>query len=627
MVNPVALNWLDEVHTFRRPSGIGGDEPLSAIVRGYPHDPVLSPVGGHPYADVGYIGLTSALLQLAMPPADKTEAAYRLLNPPAEDELATALESLRSGLFVCGGDAPMFQVKPARDWEPDPLPIERLLPDTPTDNAILRGGAFFAKEGAVRGIHASLVAPILYAGNVLFSQGGGGYLQTPHPPQSAKFYIRGRTFWETVYANVLPLDHPRLARVADRSPLDAFPWLRPDIRTLILKKESKGDAEASEKDEAFEAERDEANGHDPYVEPWTKSRVELSLPSLHPLHCLFAMPRRTLLGTPEKGACSISGLSGPVFRTFERWVHGYKYGSAGWWHPMVAQRDFITYDGGEEVKRETGYFQVGGILRMDDWLGLAVGVPHKRPDPPKKGKAIQIHDPEILKSFRAVGLAIADEKWTVAGPEEDTASGEGFQVSVIAQCPYSNVLGVMVEKSLPVYDIGVDKEESDRVSAYVEKALLEVNEVARILKKHAVVAARCGRETKKEDGKAKALPAIAATLGDVLVSEMEMPVIDTLRRVVEAIRTNAEVAESVLVACSREVAGKARSRAVALFDDAFPLIGVTQVFVKIVETRVRLKKDLYPMQQKKAGASSGNKDPKAPKVEKRLEETGTEVVQ
>jgi CRISPR system Cascade subunit CasA len=220
---------------------------------------------GHPFLDRGFEGLMRDLLQIALAPKDARAWAARLLSPPSPDELAAAFAPYRPALVIDDDTAPALQVRPARerlgeatkqprkrqqpaaprDEEEDEtdeggasLPIGLLLPEQPTDQAMRSGLDFFTHGLTVKAVAPGLALPLLYASMVLFPAAGGGYYGLPHGADSIKYQITGRTLWETLWANVLCTDDPRLGGAPFPPPSDPrlFPWLDPRLPHMSLQR-------------------------------------------------------------------------------------------------------------------------------------------------------------------------------------------------------------------------------------------------------------------------------------------------------------------------------------------------------------------------------------------------------
>ena len=105
------------------------------------------------------------------------------------------------------------------------------------------GNDFFGKRGAIQGVGAALVGPLLYANIVLGAPGGGGYLDLPTDGAALRAQIIGPSLWETAWANVLPRGFSdRLAAGPWPALCDpmVFPWLDPSLADMPLRRKAEG---------------------------------------------------------------------------------------------------------------------------------------------------------------------------------------------------------------------------------------------------------------------------------------------------------------------------------------------------------------------------------------------------
>ena len=581
MVSP--RNWLDEKFPYIRSEGSVSMEPIEGIVDRYRDDPVLGIAGGHPFVDVGFPMLLSALLQAMMPPRNADEAVARLFSPPSPGHLRDVLEAYREALWLYGKKALFYQVDPRADGaeaENQALDISALLPDAPTPAAAQNGQDFFAKRGQVRSISAALVPAVLHAHMNLFPDGGGGYYGLPHGGASIKFRLVGRTLWETVQANVQPRNAAEMARGPwvgkhHGAPCDGtvFAWLRDDIPTLAL------DRINEKKRKSLQAKG----------QPVPESSLLLRTSALHPAAPGLAMPRRYRLAAPDEDVCSLSGVHGATFSRFERWPQGPQYAPEGWRHPHVAvATKHSRQDHGWKLE-ETWSVKAQGPLRVDDWLGVALC---DFPEFPRDGKAKTyraVMPPEVVRSFIGLTNGISEHLYEEGSPIGEAATEASpdlpFSVSAIALFPYGNVAGGMSERSLPVYALpnGLAAQLAAESAGLVE----EIAEIAETLRACAAKAAKLGNPDRKVVS--------PGLLKDALMGRMEGSILRAVRNAARVFSgTDRDAAVKFVEDSARRVAAEARRAALDIFDSAFPVTGSSEMDLKILRARAELKIRLYP---------------------------------
>lgn len=563
MEHPV--NWLDLAFLYILRDGSLSEGPIESLLDGHDGDnPVVGVAGGHPYAVHGFAFFLTALLQIAAPPRNPEEAAERLFAPPTPAEFRGWLERIRPALWLTGTDTPLFQVRPTAGWEPDPQPIASLLPDTPTRNAIDKGEDFFAKRDSVRAIGLWLLPPILYAHQVLFPSAGGGYLSLPHSANAPKYAVTGDTLWRRTWANVAPTDTTELARGPWLAPCNAtvFPWLDGRVRGLAL------DRISDNKRAALRAAGKEV----------PDTILELGLMDRHP--AAIPMPRRYLLDPPHEGVCSLTGQPGLVVSTYQRWPQGLRYPKDGWFHPAVARQTVYSADQPEEH----GFPQAGGPLRFDDWLAMALGADPSPPQGEFKGKRVLRQAPLVVRNFHRLFEDL--QRISPVGTGEATALGGDlpFGVTVLAQFSYGNAVGGFSERSLPLYALP----SADAAKDLATRATTMVDGIAAVagtLRRHAAMAVQLGNADRKAS--------VAGDLADSLMARLEPEVIDAVGRLATVLAPSDANPQTPLDV-TEAIAGKARRLALAMFDDAFPVTGVTAHDKRLGEIRGKLRRALYP---------------------------------
>lgn len=566
------MQWLDQPIPFVRRSGRVEEAEFVALVSDYHTDPVVAVACGHVVLQLGFELLSSHLLQLACPPAEAPEWAEWLLQPPSPEVLAKMLAPLRPALMLGGCETPFLQVKPLADWTSEPLPLAGLLPDSPSETAIANDQDFFVKRGNYGAVRAGLVAPLLYAATTLFPAAGGGYFSIPHGAGSTKYQIVGRTLWETLWLNVRGLDSWDLRDAPWPPPLDGsvFPWLRTDIRHLALGRVSDG------KRAKIRAEGGEA----------PDTIITVPLRDRHPAG--FAMPRRYLLTPPRLGRCSLTGAEGLVFDAYDRWTQGLSYDSEGWSYPHVGPAEKIG-PGGTVEKR--WYIQAAAPLRLDDWLGPALG--HQPQRTAEDGAGVVIQPPPVVRAFHARAETLFgffdDRSGEISGLHPDLP----FHIRAVALFAFGKAVGGLSEKTLPMYRLR--SERLDQLATRAAAMAASVAHFAGLLRWAAGQALKLG-----DSGKTVSLP---AQLHDALLRLLEDRVLQALPALAAALNhddfeAGRITAEQTMV----DLDDQARRQALDLFDDAFPIDGTSDLADRLVQVRRSLRKMLFAKQAKAGGS-------------------------
>ena len=537
------VNWLDQPLLLVRRSGRRQESPFAALLD-EPEDPVVGADCGHPVLQLGFELLASHILQIVLAPEDDRVWQQRLLAPPTRAELEEALAPFRHAFVLHGSETPFLQVAPRREWTPDPQPVCGLLPDTPTGNAIDKDEDFFVKRGNYGALHAALAAPLLYAAQMLFPSGGGGYHDIPHRAGSLKYQVTGRTLWETLWLNVLSTSGRDMRAGAWPAPKDdsVFPWMMDDLRDLDL-------------------------GRQP-------ENVIAVGGGNRPRHVAgFAMPRRYLLDKPRPGQCSVTGRDGQVFDTYQRWPKGLSYAAVGWTMPFVAPVEKRDADGRTDKQ---WYATADAPLRLDDWLSPALG-----PEPAPEARFVA-HTPPVVRALRnrlddLIG-ALAD-----AGPaaaESHVAEELPFSVRVVAQYTFGKAVGGLSEKTLPLYRLppGEQRDLAQRTADAAARAA----EIADILRKHASGVLKGATNASS--------PALPGQLHDTLLRRLEGQLMAALPAFAAA--EEREAAQAL----REDLERSARTEALRLFDAAFPVTTIDDLAVRIASTRRLLMRDLFGQQ-------------------------------
>lgn len=282
--------------------------------------------------------LLIGLVQTALPPKNDTDWLQGFAKPPTPGILEKAFAPLIP-FFNLFGDRPCFlqDLMLTEAEAKTPSPIAALLMDSPGENATRHNGDFFIKrDQPPESLCPACAAAALFTMQAYAPSGGAGYRVSLRGGGPLTCIVVRDTLWETVWANVLPLDASRV------SPLPTDPVAIPD-------------------------------GVFPWAAPTHDSRKpgsEIHAAAMHFLHHFWGMPRRILL-VPQEDAesspCPVCGQPGQVFvRQFWTTNYGNNYG-LGWLHPLTPYRDqgpdkdALTLKGTSEGR---GY---------NSWLGLVYG--------------------------------------------------------------------------------------------------------------------------------------------------------------------------------------------------------------------------------------------------------------
>ena len=212
----------------------------------------------------------------------------------------------------------------------DPVALSLLLPENPGENAQKKSADL---TRWVRAVPPSVSLPVaamaLYADAIFGVRWGRGHRQGARGENRWTTLVmpdREAAVWERVWLNVL--SHRRWEALRGEEPwLDArvFPWLAPTMTS--------------------------ENGQG--VTP----------KDAHPCQIYWTMPRRIRLGEPEMGLCGVTGVRGPVVRSFTRAPNGANY--EAWVHPLSP---YVQKNDGTRVPLSIGRPHVG----YDAWVGLAL---------------------------------------------------------------------------------------------------------------------------------------------------------------------------------------------------------------------------------------------------------------
>ncbi len=262
------------------------------------------------------------IIDLALPRADFQGAAYQFIigilqtvfapknakvwrqhysTPPSSDELSIVFKNIEHA-FNLIGDGPLFMQDFDLLSEQKETSISGLLITAPGENGIKNNTDFFVKRGAADVMSLEMAAMALFTLQINAPSGGVGY----------RVGLRGGGPLSTLVMPTNP-DVPLWQKL----------WLNVQHREFW--------------------KYDEPNLHDGSVFPWlaetkdsTQKATEIYQDHVHPLHMLWAMPRRIRLCIKkEKNICAISGKETPNSVTS---MHAKNYGNnyaGNWIHPFT----------------------------------------------------------------------------------------------------------------------------------------------------------------------------------------------------------------------------------------------------------------------------------------------------
>jgi len=266
------------------------------------------------------------IVDFALPRADFTGAAYQFAisvlqttfapedlasweeyyhQPPTVEVLEQAFLPIAHA-FNLLGEGPLFMQDLNSLAEVKELtPVSALLIEAPGGNTLKNNTDHFIKRGLCQQMGLPMAALALYTLQINAPAGGqghrtgirgGGPLTTlikPHAIDSS--------LWQKLWLNVLSREEWDYAE-PDFSDGSVFPWLAP---TRVSK----------------------ADNTEVYAE------------DVHPLHMLWAMPRRIRLAVEcRQGRCDLSGdESCFLVKGYKTQNYGYNY-SGSWWHPLTHYR-------------------------------------------------------------------------------------------------------------------------------------------------------------------------------------------------------------------------------------------------------------------------------------------------
>jgi len=323
---------LDPIWPFRRADGSLTHTHLWALTE--IENPVIDLE--LPRADFRACGyqILVALMQTALAPETPRDWRQTYAHPPSPEDLRSRLEPLAPA-FRLDGDGPRFmQDLELREDEAEPKGIAALLIESPGGNTLKHNADHFIKRDLITALDPFQTAMALWTLQSSAPSGGVGHRTSLRGGGPLSCLVMGpdeASLWQTIYLNVL--ERKTVAPEGEAPPEAIFPWMKP---TRIS----------------------------------TKNRA-VHRDDVHGLQVFWAMPRRIRLCAPETGACSLTGVMGPVYGSFVTKNYGNNYLYTGWQHPLSPH-----YQNKDEILPVLGN---RSLLVYPSWLGLVLGdKPRKR---------------------------------------------------------------------------------------------------------------------------------------------------------------------------------------------------------------------------------------------------------
>jgi len=278
------------------------------------------------------------LVQTASPPPNEQAWVDGFAAPPTPATLQHAFSPLLP-FFNLFGQRPRFlqDLNLSEAETKEPWNVAALLLDSPGENATrFNSDIFLKRDQPPEKLCPACAATALMAMQAYAPSGGAGHRTSMRGGGPLTTLVVRDTLWETVWANVLPLDAPKVEagpESPDGLPDAVFPWPAPTHES-----NAKG--------------------------------TELHREGMHFLHHYWGMPRRIVLLPTEEATpavCPVCGSTGTVFvYSYLTKNYGNNYGM-GWRHPLTPYRD---QGPGKDALSLKGISEGRGY---NQWLGLVYG--------------------------------------------------------------------------------------------------------------------------------------------------------------------------------------------------------------------------------------------------------------
>ena len=293
-------------------------------------NPVIEIVALRPDFQGAYYQLIIGLLQTCFSQEDDEDWLELFTDPPTVETLRNAFLSVSHAFELTNDNGPAFmQEFDPLDAKIEPIPISRLLMETPRQRTLDNNTDHFSKRGTVVHMCESCTAIALFTKQTNGAADGGGYrtgirkggplttLALPDDPSA--------TLWQKIWSNVLTQEDcdPNYQELSD-----VMPWLAP---TRL-----------------------------------SESGQETQPNDVHQLQMFWGMPSRiSLPGNHTGGKCSLcGGHSNQLFSSFTTKKHGVNY-NGPWVHPLTPYKK-------DPKNKKAPYPMEGKLGRVGykDWLGL-----------------------------------------------------------------------------------------------------------------------------------------------------------------------------------------------------------------------------------------------------------------
>lgn len=305
--------------------------------------------------------LAISVLQTAFAPEDLESWEEYYYQLPQLEELEQAFANITHA-FNLIGEGPLFM----QDFDlledvKELTPVSALLIEAPGDNTLKHNTDHFIKRGLCEQMGLPMAALALYTLQINAPSGGqghrtgirgGGPLSTLIKPHNID-----SSLWQKLWLNVLSREEWDYEEPNFYNGL-VFPWLEST-------RESK------------------AKNTEVYVE------------DVHPLHMLWAMPRRIRLAAENRqGICELSGEESCLLICgYKTQNYGYNY-CGSWWHPLTHYRTNPKKPQSDNLSTKG---KSGGIT-YQQWLPLLFNLEAEGSHPAKVVEAFDQHRYSVMDS-------------------------------------------------------------------------------------------------------------------------------------------------------------------------------------------------------------------------------------
>lgn len=302
------------------------------------------------------------LLQTVFAPENPRAWRQHFQQPPTEDELKVAFESIKDAFYL-DGEGSRFMQDSSIQQKDKLKPIEELIFGAPGDITKTKNKDHFVKKKDIEGLCNSCAASAILAANIFADNGGPSYFES----------MRGNGFistlvcldetksepslWKNIWLNVMTSNY----FIANNK--DKFLWMtaiqsddgkRKDFSSQV--KELKAQIEqldldirrATDKTQKQELtdKKKELSDEQRTVQNARKGMTGISSADAHPLQVYWAWLRRFYLDIKpqSQGLCSVCNERMIGIRGFYKTNQGYNYPKTLWTHPLSPYKKAISGD-------------------------------------------------------------------------------------------------------------------------------------------------------------------------------------------------------------------------------------------------------------------------------------------